>query len=323
MQENTVKNPLEKEKKVPFKVVKRDTVYAYSEMVQGTFEEQEMISCEKLKEFFTTHKYGQIEQIILLTLDKYKYLNNANMEYILSLKLPSARQKKSYQNNLRQMVKDGVLGCYKLGFDTTSKNTLCAYYNLEVVSEYLEKPKRILSRSDCTILERLSLNQWHIHAEQSKNVQRAEYYPKFDEENEVYKIPSLLSIPLIPEKRQNKNCPTAYIGAYPAPKGVLTEENELLFAKRLHNALSLLCKRKNSHEFGAIVLICDSKEQMKQLAGILEKYEELDEDCILYILDLYTQKNEPLKHLYHCRKKKQAFITSKVQINYLASSKMK
>lgn len=265
-----------------------------------------------IQKCFDTKKYDIRDLLILKTLMKYEFLNIFNLERAVNDSLKGKLKKPSYRHNIDKLLYDGAIVSYSYEGDKHSEqgsaeNTI--FYGLTPAAhEFLRKKyptmpvkyKPVKSLTDLcerysieSILEKLSLNQWHINVAISlkQNIKEEAYYGKrrFHFSSEFFR--SYFRI------RTSDNESLIVIGI-PAGKN---EENfarmteEIVF---IDNAIKKVDKVR-----ALVVIICDNIEKSKDCALKIKKALEFEDAMPLFTEDTYTMENQGLQNLYVCRLK--------------------
>lgn len=124
---------------------------------------------------FDSKEYGIVELLIIKALYKYGVLNKYNLEKVINCKLKPELQKPKYDNNIRNLVQQGAI--QMLMYNIGSETQLVVYALMSGTYSYMRKKYSKFPHTSAApvmqerideaekvaaIMERLSLNQWHI-----------------------------------------------------------------------------------------------------------------------------------------------------------------
>lgn len=266
-------------------------------------DERDIYSLQTLKKKISNGTYSNIEILILKILYKYQYLNEYNIRRELHIRLPKKLHKPKFDRNLKDMCKDGTLIRYTLKKD--EKNNQIIYTLSKSAHTYVKKiykteiqrystPKDYSDIDTSSILEKLSLNQWHISVREmiGKNIKEEVYYQKKKISNREVPLISMFRI-----KPQNKNKKNVCVLAIPIYK---TEESYNNFIKRLININYL--KNESRHKYSGIITVvpCESTIKMQEAYKRINKIKQLRNTNIVFTLDKTTTQNDCFEWLFMC-----------------------
>lgn len=254
-----------------------------------------------LKDAFQSKRYAVIEKNILQILVKYEVLNRFNIEKLLNklCKLPVRLRKIDYSEYLQTLVEDGFVERFQLdNGNEFMKSTMIVYRASKEVYEYLNCDGY---RSDTewiadtgSILEKLSLNQWHI----SIVANYSEYVKE-----EKYKVvlgSNILDsyILLRPDTSYFRN---SRIGFY-AVSFSKTDERLDVFLEKVSTLHAYMKQKSKITDICFLIVTCESMQNIEFAYQAIQSYPSFKFLQVLFVLDVNTSRSNPLEWLYMCNK---------------------
>lgn len=260
------------------------------------------ISKEDIEKLFTSNEYMQHEYDCMRVLYQYQFLNLYNFNR--ATRLLSTQPKKSYQNNIENMYFQGVLDCYRY---KEGDSSLKAYSLSRAAYQYMAESKKQLRKTyfyhhqeDITtaeILEKLSVNQWHIcvcEGYREKIVKEYAHLKVSYRDHGAVTIPSIVQIKTIAPRGKK----LLTIVTLPLHKDETCIGDFLGKLLRLTGYLS-----ENSTRFPNPIFLCcaESTKEATDTLNLIRGVPELADLTIGYVLDISTKESYPLEWINYCR----------------------
>ena len=248
--------------------------------------------------------YSSCDMAVINALYKFGILNSYNLTRYLqhadASMLKESERRKDFSKNLRKLEEDGVIEKYtRDGADKEKKEA--AYILSEGAVSWMRENGNEAAAHDlielckCTeddkLLELLSLNQYHISilSEYRGRVKEGAYHKKVTFGQMKTLVPSKLKI--------NVSNPSLTIKKIVLYAVVMPKKNPYTdeFIATLITLNSYIRKNYVAGELPFIVIICEGKDSIQKLLDILSEHEEMKDMEMLYMTELATKEDNPLK----------------------------
>lgn len=285
--------------------------YSFKKGTQGNQSAGHSMREVELQAKFMLREYDATDLLILKALYKYQWLNAFNIEKYLNAKLKNKLQKPTYQSNIKKLVRQGaveavrycdnehpkanepelVIYCLPPGSYLYIRNT---YSQLPVTYRYEERDYNIAENiTDSDIMERLSLNQWHIEmlSKFKENIKEERYFERIKCGTKKEKFLSYISIKSSADRWRSKI-------TFAAIPGAKTESS----IKKMEFYLAKACKalQESSRENAFSVITCSSLAQMTEINKRIRD-DRLQLDIMpVYVLDRNTANGTQMNAIYAC-----------------------
>lgn len=257
---------------------------------------------EAIKELFDTKVMQYTDLSIIKQLYKYAFLNRNSLEKVLATSLKPKLQKPKYTSNIDLLYHNGAIIKYEYGnqndyitfygLSAGSYDYMKTYYNRVAVTHHpVKDPYEIETTYPVSrILERLSLNQWHINLLTSYTgaIQEEGYFQKKRYYRTKAYLPSFFRIKGSEEKFSVFSIP------YPKDKRDLEQ-----FGRRLLKVGEMMQRNGNHH--ATIVILCESIRQIERAYYVLWSIIELRSIHPVFAIDLHTAHSNGLEWLYEMK----------------------
>lgn len=283
------------EKTSPFQIIPDGT------FIVKEFDNETGRDSERLEELMGK-EYGIIELLIIKALYKYQVLNRYNLEKVIDLSLENRLKKPKYVSNIKALEKRGFIcqADYCVDFNDTQRTTL--FFLSRGSYEYMrknypKKPVTYLPHNEekiidfgriAEIMERMSLNQWHINMLCNYSIKDEGYYGKRRVGLNKVWLRSHMRV------RTNKGKYLTVI-AIPAVKDQEQIEDTLAELAKIGEKTAEIGK-----EALIIVLLCDSVRKIEKLAELIFQKSKI-QPTVLYAVDMNTAELPCLTNLYQCK----------------------
>lgn len=270
---------------------------------EGNAREVEVESRFMLKEF------GITELLILKALYKYQWLNYHNLEKYLNVHLKNSLQKPKYDSNIKRLLKTGAIVSIqyaKTEAPESDRNRLVIYMlgkgaysymrnnyqNLAVTYRCDEESLHYASGlKEADVLERMSLNQWHIEmlSSYSDQVKEEAYYSK---KRIGFKKDKMLSYIAV---RKGK-CEEKKRMSFAAIPGARSEENIAKMEYHLKKIDRVISESGKKDVL--IVITCATMAHIRLLNERILKDNAIGGLLPVYVLDNDTSEGTQMDGLY-------------------------
>jgi len=246
---------------------------------------------------------------ILNVLYKYKVLNKKNLERVLNINRGSTWKMNMLPRTLKMLRKAEYIEALGIHKDNEKDYHIVLYKITKSGADLINKEYRaeLLDMTDKEMLQRASINQWHIGI--IKNYKsillESKYFHFFVEGSNP--VPSVITI-----KTTNKGAKKGILNifTYPAPREDADIQPFFKEVLKLHAHLLTEVKYRPA----IIIVLCENEAHASWIAWHTNKYRQTRPFYMLYSQDLIADTENALENLLSCDLNEEGIVHASVDL---------